>query len=78
MTQEQFTEKFQQLLTGVYREVEAEGHRLFSNGKIAHEDFGNDFALPKIIATVALRHIADGYRPLSFNYRHLVQELMQQ
>jgi len=65
MTKKEFNISLEVLLARDKDYLLKECNRLFECGGIDPEEFENDYILPKIILTVALKNLSWQYRPLS-------------
>lgn len=52
---------------GVIQYLKKETERLYNSGGIDPELYGNDYTLPRVCLYVALKNVADQYRPVSDN-----------
>ena len=75
MTKTQFLHKVRSLMPDTRRMLLRECERLFDSGGVDPDDFGDDYALPKMILSVAMEKSASEWRPLSGDYRGVAHNL---
>ena len=74
-THKEILEKVAALEEDLQEQVVREITRLLSTGAVNLEEYANDFYLPKILYTQALRNISNGYAPLDKAGCRLLQNL---
>lgn len=75
MTEKQFMKKIKVLYKQNKKCIEQESIRLFKSGGVDTEEYGDNFALPKIIFTCALQRLASAYEVMSRTHKEEVEEL---
>jgi hypothetical protein len=65
MEEVNFKQKVKEMSVDCIKYIEKEADRLFNCGGIDTSSYENNYLLPKIILYVALRNLAEQYRPLS-------------
>lgn len=76
MTKIQFDKQLNKLTREVVRVVGEECQRLLKSGAVDLEAYQNDFMLPKIILSVALKNAAYHFTPLSPEWQKEMKNLM--
>jgi len=70
MNKKQFEEKINYLIQSSTDYVMQEALRLFESGAIDTNKFSNDYILPKIIFSAALKNTAKEFEPLTTNMEY--------
>ena len=65
MTKTQFKKKIASMKKDVSKYIDEETLRLFNSGAINKNSYEDNYALPKIILTVALKNLSFQYLPLT-------------
>jgi hypothetical protein len=75
MTKNQFKKKYRELVKNVSVELIQRGEAALKSGAIEISDFGDDYALPKIVITAALNTATYSYRPHHPEHKDMVKNL---
>ena len=65
MKQFDFEDKVKEMVFNLNQDLTKECIRLFNCGGVDPEDYDSDYMLPKIILTVALENLSEGFIPLT-------------
>ena len=75
MNKVDFKEKIDSMLPELMQTLRKECERLYDCGGVNPDDYENDFRLPKLILSVAIRSKASQYTPLNAQDKRIARNL---
>ena len=77
MTKKQCMQKVRELAQTMRQDLIEEAERLFDSGAIEKKEYDDDYRLPKILITAAIKRRGDGFSPLADEGKAELKNLLQ-